>query len=86
MAKNSLRAVSESEPRRLLLLPACHSTHHLSARTRLSAFSCRCVWTLCAPRFRVDDMRALDEVTGTVELDICVYLRWFDPSLINISR
>lgn len=37
-------------------------------------------------RFKVEDMRAIDEVTGTVELDIIVYLRWMDPSLVNISK
>jgi hypothetical protein len=33
----------------------------------------------------VDDIRRIDEVEGTVDLDIKVYLRWFDPSLIDIS-
>jgi hypothetical protein len=41
---------------------------------------------ICVYRFAVDDIKQVDEVNGTVQLDIKVYLRWLDPSLIRISR
>ena len=37
-------------------------------------------------RFRIFDMKQVDAVAGTAFIDFAVYLRWFDPSLINISR
>ena len=37
-------------------------------------------------RFRIFDMKEIDAVAGTAQIDFAVYLRWFDPSLIMASK
>ena len=37
-------------------------------------------------RFRIFDVKQVDAVAGTAFIDFGLYLRWFDPSLINISK
>jgi len=37
-------------------------------------------------RFRIFDVKQIDAVAGTAFVDFGLYLRWFDPSLINISK
>uniref|UniRef100_A0A0G4I8B0 Neurotransmitter-gated ion-channel ligand-binding domain-containing protein n=1 Tax=Chromera velia CCMP2878 TaxID=1169474 RepID=A0A0G4I8B0_9ALVE len=37
-------------------------------------------------RFKVNDMKAINELDSTMEVDFALFLRWFDPSLIGMSK